>query len=38
MGRPGVTRFAVDCSFVNNNDGTPSNNIGVTRLLAQFVW
>lgn len=31
-------RFAADYSFVNNNNGSPGDNIGVTRALAQFVW
>ena len=31
-------RFAADYSFVNNNNGTPGNNIGVVRATAQFVW
>lgn len=31
-------RFAATYSFVNNNNGIPGDNIGVTRVLAQFVW
>jgi hypothetical protein len=31
-------RFAADYSFVNNNNGNPGSNIGVTRVLAQSVW
>ena len=31
-------RFAADYSFVNNSNGIPGSNIGVTRALAQFVW
>jgi hypothetical protein len=33
-----AVRFAATYSFVNNNNGTPGSNIGVTRALAQFVW
>jgi hypothetical protein len=33
-----AVRFSADYSFVNNMNGTPGNNIGVTRALAQFVW
>lgn len=31
-------RFAADYSFVNNNNGVPGTNLGVTRAMAQFVW
>ena len=31
-------RFSATYSFVNNVNGTPGNNLGVTRVLAQFVW
>jgi hypothetical protein len=31
-------RFSATYSFVNNNNGIPGNNIGVTRALAQFCW
>ena len=33
-----AVRFSADYSFVNNMDGTPGNNVGVTRAVAQFVW
>jgi hypothetical protein len=31
-------RFSATYTFVNNMDGVPGNNIGVTRADAQFVW
>ena len=31
-------RFSGNYSFVNNMNGTPGNDIGVTRLISQFVW
>jgi hypothetical protein len=33
-----AVRFSGTYSFVNNNSGTPGNNLGVARALAQFVW
>jgi hypothetical protein len=33
-----AVRFAANYSWVNNNNGTPGNNLGVVRALAQFVW
>jgi hypothetical protein len=33
-----AVRFSANYSFVNNNEGTPGNNVGVARALAQFVW
>jgi hypothetical protein len=33
-----AVRFSADYSFINNNNGVPGNNLGVTRALAQFVW
>lgn len=33
-----AVRFSATYSFLNNNNGIPGNNIGVTRAYAQFVW
>jgi hypothetical protein len=33
-----AVRFAATYSWINNNNGTPGNNLGVARALAQFVW
>jgi phosphate-selective porin OprO and OprP len=33
-----AVRFAANYSLVDNMNGVPGNDIGVTRLLSQFVW
>jgi hypothetical protein len=33
-----AVKFAATYSFLNNVDGTPGNNTGIIRAIAQFVW
>jgi hypothetical protein len=33
-----AVRFSATYSWLNNNNGVPGNNIGITRAMAQFVW
>jgi hypothetical protein len=33
-----AVKFAATYSFLNNVDGTPGNNTGIIRVIAQFVW
>jgi hypothetical protein len=35
---PYAVRFSATYSWLENQNGTPGNDVGVTRLFAQFVW